>query len=102
MDGECKVDHQTSGEMGVSEEDSIVFLPYVHTEDLNWLAAGVWLTIPQDEENGDYAIGAFVFGNDPFQVGGDDVARTLAGTATYNGDAFGRRTPRTWISRAAA
>ena len=50
----------------------------------------MWLTIPDDEENGDYAIGAFAFGNDPFEVSDDAAARQLAGTATYNGDAFGR------------
>ena len=89
-DGECKVDHEASGRMGVSQDDSIVFLPYIHDDDSNWLTAGVWLTIPQDEENGDYAVGAFVFGNDPFEVASENDARTLAGTATYNGEAFGR------------
>ena len=96
-DGECKVDHQTNGQMGVSEEDTIVFLPYVHGVDSNWLTAGVWLTIPQDEEDGDYAIGAFVFGNDPVEPTaadawalGGNTPGDPAGTATYNGEAFGR------------
>jgi hypothetical protein len=89
VDGECKIDHQTSGQMGVSEEDEIVFLPYMHGNDANWLAAGVWLTIPDDEENGDYAIGAFVFGNDPWLPSEAD-ARAITGRATYNGEAFGR------------
>ena len=88
-DQECEVDHQTPGELSTSEGDIIVFLPYVHGADANWLAAGVWLTIPQDEENGDYAVGAFVFGNDPVEAD-ETYARARMGTATYNGDAFGR------------
>lgn len=91
-DGECEIDHQSPGRMSVSEQDSIVFLPYVHGDDANWLAAGVWLTIPDDEEDGDYAVGAFVFGNDPVErtVDGADNIRALMGEATYNGNAFGR------------
>ena len=93
-DQECEIDHQTPGQLSVSEQDVVVFLPYVHggdnrAADSNWLAAGVWLTIPQDEENGDYAIGAFAFGNDPVQQT-EANARLAEGTATYNGEAFGR------------
>lgn len=89
-DNECEVDHQTPGELSVSEQDIIEFLPYVHHgADSNWLAAGVWLTIPQDEENGDYAVGAFVFGNDPVEATAA-YARAREDTATYNGNAFGR------------
>ena len=50
--------------MNVSEDDEVLFTPDVYTPDTNWLAAGVWLTIPDDEAQGDYAIGAFVYGND--------------------------------------
>ena len=88
-DNECEIDHQTPERMGVSEGDVVVFLPYVHGDDSNWLAAGVWLTIPQDEENGDYAVGAFAFGNDPVEY--DEAnSRGIEGSATYTGEAFGR------------
>ena len=97
-DGECKIDHQSAGRMGVSEEDTIVFLPYIHGNDVNWLAAGVWLTIPHDEENGDYAVGSFVFGNDPVMptaadaraLTGNQVNGAANGVATYSGEAFGK------------
>ena len=38
-DNECEIDHQTPGRMSVSEGDVVVFLPYVHDDDDNWLAA---------------------------------------------------------------
>jgi hypothetical protein len=84
---ECEIEHYTSGKMGVSSQDSVLFIPYVYMPDTDWLTAGVWLTIPDDEEDGDYAIGAFVYGNDPFV---DDNLNALTGTAKYVGQAFGR------------
>ena len=83
LDKECEIDHQTPDRMGVSEGDVVVFLPYLHWVDSNWLTAGVWLTIPQDEENGDYAVGAFVFGNDPFMPTAEDV-RLLGDGCRYS------------------
>ena len=92
VDRECEIDHQTNGQMGVSEGDLVVFIPYVHSGDVDWLTAGVWLTIPDDLDDGDYAIGSFVYGNDPveYDADADPGARGLMGTATYNGEAFGR------------
>ena len=84
---ECEIEHYTSGKMGVSSEDSVLFIPYVYMPDTDWLTAGVWLTIPDDEDDGDYAIGAFVYGNDPFVTENLDQ---LTGTAKYVGEAFGR------------
>lgn len=88
--GICRINQHTDGEFGVSEGDSVVFVPYMYTEDTDWLSAGVWLTIPDDEEDGDYAIGAFVFGNDPYKPAGASAAQSITGTATYAGQAFGR------------
>ena len=85
----CRVNHHTSGMMTPSEDDTITFVPDVYTPDSDWLAAGVWLTVPDDAEEGDYAIGAFVYGNDPYKPSDSD-AQTLEGTATYEGEAFGR------------
>ena len=85
----CRVNHHTSGMMTPSEDDTITFVPDVYTPDSDWLAAGVWLTVPDDTADGDYAIGAFVYGNDPYKPAASD-ARTLTGTATYAGQAFGR------------
>ena len=88
--GICRINQHTDGEFGVSEGDSVVFVPYMYTEDTDWLSAGVWLTIPDDEEDGDYAIGAFVFGNDPYKPADEAAANSITGTATYAGEAFGR------------
>ena len=76
--------------MSVSEDDTVVFRPYSYSPDADWLAAGVWLTIPDDTEDGDYAIGAFVFGNNPYKADSAQNAQQLTGTATYAGEAFGR------------
>ena len=54
-------------------------------EDTDWIAAGVWLTIPDDAEEGDYAGGAFVHGIDPFDV--STTWRAVIG----NGDLRGER-----------
>ena len=85
----CRVNHHTPMYMTPSEDDLIEFTPDVYTPDSDWLAAGVWLTVPDDTADGDYAIGAFVYGNDPYKPAASD-ARTLTGTATYAGQAFGR------------
>ena len=87
--GICRINHHENGYMGVSEDDFVVFRPYMYSADTDWLTAGVWLTIPDDLERGDYAIGSFVYGNDPFKPSADD-ARLIEGTATYQGEAFGR------------
>ena len=63
----CRINHHENGMLSVSEDDTVMFRPYTYTPDTDWLAAGVWLTIPDDTEDGDYAIGAFVFGNDPYK-----------------------------------
>ena len=86
----CRINHHQSGMMGVSEDDTVMFSPYAFTLDTDWLAAGVWLTIPDDEEDGDYAIGAFVFGNNPYKAASESNAQAILGTATYQGEAFGR------------
>ena len=86
----CRINHHQPGMMGVSEDDTVMFSPYAFTPDTDWLAAGVWLTIPDDEEDGDYAIGAFVFGNNPYKAAQETNAQAIEGTATYQGAAFGR------------
>ena len=86
----CRINHHTMGKMNVSEDDMVNFTPNVYTSDTNWLAAGVWLTIPDDEAQGDYAIGAFVYGNDPYEADSEANAQAIMGTATYTGQAFGR------------
>ena len=68
----------------------MAFRPYSYSPDADWLAAGVWLTIPDDTEDGDYAIGAFVFGNNPYKANSEDNATSIMGTASYAGEAFGR------------
>ena len=55
------------------------------TADEDYLAWGVWLTVPDGTAVTDLAAaGAFASGNDVFQVRAE-----LTGTATYNGDASG-------------
>ena len=85
----CRVNHHTLDMLTPSEDDLLRFTPDVYTADMDWLAAGVWLTIPDDEEEGDYAIGAFVFGSDPYKPTASD-AGAITGTASYEGEAFGR------------
>ena len=85
----CRINRHTPDVIGVSEDDSLIFIPYVYTDDVNWVTAGVWLTIP-DAEDGDYAVGSFVFGNDPYKPADASAARALTGTASYAGQAFGR------------
>ena len=58
---------------------------WVYTEDMDWLAAGVWITAPDDAREGDYAVGAYVNGSQPFT----DILPN-DGEATYEGQAFGR------------
>ena len=87
--GICRVNQHTDGELVPSEDsDQLVFRPYVYMPDTDWITAGVWLTTPDDEE-GDYAVGAFVYGNMPYKPVNSDV-ETLTGTASYTGEAFGR------------
>ena len=88
--GICRINHHENGMMSVSEDDTVVFRPYSYSPDADWLAAGVWLTIPDDTEDGDYAIGAFVFGNNPYKADTAANAQGIEGTATYAGEAFGR------------
>ena len=88
--GICRINQHENGMMSVSEDDTVVFRPYMYTPDADWLAAGVWLTIPDDTEDGDYAIGSFVFGNNPYKAEAEDNAKAIEGTATYAGEAFGR------------
>ena len=65
-DNICRINRHTVGELGVSLGDTLMFTPYTYMADTDWLAAGVWLTVP-DDEDGDYAIGAFVYGNMPYK-----------------------------------
>ena len=97
--GICRINQHTEGELVPSENSDILrFTPDVYTADTDWLAAGVWLTTPDDAQ-GDYAIGAFVFGNMPYKP--DATALTaftaFTGTATYEGQAFGRYAEATGI-----
>ena len=85
---ECLINHHENGKLGVSGEDNLIFTPYVYTPDDDWITAGAWLTIPDDQEQGDYALGAFVYGIDPYKPS-EDAARGLMGTASYKGQAFG-------------
>jgi hypothetical protein len=87
--GICRINQHSSGEMGVSEGDRVDFIPYMYTADTDWLAAGVWVTIPEDEERGDYAIGAFAYGNNPYKAATEQNAQAIEGTAMYVGRAFG-------------
>ena len=95
--GICGINQHSNGKLGVSDGDAVQFLPYMYTGDTDWLAAGVWLTIPDDAEDGDYAIGAFVFGNDPYKPATEDagsrlrvprpmLVRPSAGTREVDGD----------------
>ena len=86
----CRINRHSEDWMAVSEDDQVIFRPYVYTPDADWLAAGVWLTIPDDTEDGDYAIGAFVFGNNPYKADSVSNAQAIEDTATYAGEAFGR------------
>ena len=68
----CRINQHTPGELTPSENNDLLqFTPFVYTPDTDWLAAGVWLTLPNREE-GDFAIGAFAYGNNPYRVGAVD------------------------------
>ena len=86
--GNCFIRNQQGG---VTSGGQIRFTPaagaMIIDQDTDWLAAGVWLTIPDDAEEGDYAGGAFVHGGDPFTVA--NLAGVI-GNATYEGNAYGR------------
>ena len=90
QNNECLVNHHTSDKLGVSGEDELHFTPYVYAADDDWITAGAWMTIPDDQEQGDYAIGAFAYGIDPYKPDEASTARGLRGTASYEGQAFGR------------
>ncbi len=53
--------------------------------DPDWLAFGTWRAVPNDV-HGDYEVGAFADGNDPFIAAN---VQALQGSATYTGRAFG-------------
>ena len=62
----------------------------VVVDDTDWLTVGVWEITPHETmEHGDYEVGAFASGNDPFEE--DNVAAVM-GRATYKGDAVGMYT----------
>ena len=86
----CRINNH-GGQLGVSTGDQLIFTPAagarVFVDDTDWLAAGVWITIPEDAEQGDYAIGAFVYGSEPFVT---TTPGDITGTASYSGQAFGR------------
>jgi hypothetical protein len=89
----CMIDYSgtdTEGNNIVEYVGDFVFRPdgasWVFTADTDWLAAGVWVTVPADPL-GDHEFGAYVYGSDPFATG--DLGG-LGGTATYNGTAAGR------------
>ena len=92
----CTLTHQTNGKLGVEDgtaERSFTFTPadgaMVWADDTDWLAAGVWLTVPDDPQ-GDYAIGAFAYGSMPYTPADLAALTAITGTASYSGDAFGR------------
>ncbi|MCY3825305.1 MAG: hypothetical protein OXG62_15705 [Nitrospinae bacterium] len=85
----------TACSISVDEKSAIVatqgyvFQPMISgttsTADADYLAWGVWLTVPDATGTNDVAAaGAFASGNDAFQVRAE-----LTGTATYNGVASG-------------
>ena len=95
--GICRINQHTRGELTPSENsDLLVFTPLVYSADPDWLSLGVWLTTPNDPQ-GDYAIGAFAYGNDPYKPATVAAAQSLTGTATYEGEAFGRYAEATGI-----
>jgi hypothetical protein len=61
---------------------------WVVVDDTDWLTVGVWEITPQSDMmvHGDYEVGAFASGNDPFKE--NNVAAVM-GRATYQGDAVG-------------
>ena len=83
--GNCFIRNQQGG---VTSGGIIQFTPdpgaMVRATDMDWLSAGVWLTLP-DDPDGDYAAGAFVHGGDPFTIGENDgeTLAAVAGGATY-------------------
>ena len=95
--GICAVNQNTPGELTPSEtSDVLVFTPLVYAADPDWLSLGAWLTVPDDVE-GDYAIGAFAYGNNPYKADTAINAGSIMGTATYSGEAFGRYAEATGI-----
>jgi hypothetical protein len=92
--GGCMIDYSgtdTEGNNIVEYVGDFVFRPdgasWVFTADTDWLAAGVWVTVPADPL-GDHEFGAYVYGSDPFTPG--DLGGLTVGSATYNGTAAGR------------
>jgi hypothetical protein len=86
----CSISHRTTDDAGlptVTYGEGFSFTPapgaWVYSEDMDWLAAGVWMTAPDDNPEGDYAVGAYAWGSEPYTGSPID-------TATYNGSAFGR------------
>ena len=83
----CAISVDEDGE--VTGNTGYVFQPIASgttsTSDPDYMAWGVWLTVPDATTATDLAAaGAFASGNDVFQVRAE-----LKGTATYNGDASG-------------
>ena len=89
----CMIDYSGTDAEGnniVEYVGDFIFRPdgasWVYTADTDWLAAGVWITVPEDPL-GEHEFGAYVHGSDPFTA---NELGTLAGTAKYNGTAAGR------------
>jgi hypothetical protein len=97
----CTLTQQTEGKVGLEgPSDSLNFTPnpdaMVFADDTDWLTAGVWLTVPDDPE-GDYAVGAFAYGNNPYKT---TNLNALEGEATYEGNAFGRYAKQMGVNKA--
>jgi hypothetical protein len=96
----CTISAQTQQEQGNVYYERVItgtfqFVPdggeMVVVDDTDWLTVGVWEITPQSElmVHGDYEVGAFASGNDPFEE--NNVAAVM-GRATYQGDAVGMYT----------
>ena len=96
----CTISAQTHQEQGNVHYERVItgtfeFVPdggeMVVVDDTDWLTVGVWEITSQSEMmvHGDYEVGAFASGNDPFEE--NNVAAVM-GRAEYEGDAVGMYT----------
>ena len=58
-------------------------------DDTDWLVAGSWMINPADNETGNFELGAFAYGGDPFVTESNNFDAVI-GTANYEGTATGR------------
>ena len=92
--GRCHIRRQSKE--GVTVKGNFKFIPKtlekVVSVDLDWLLVGVWQVEP-DRADGDFEVGAFADGNDPFDK--EESLAGLTGRAVYQGKAFGRYAEKT-------